>query len=165
MYMIGCLLYIPFISMIFYRWTFFQMTPEQLTPPYWINMGALAITTLAGSRLILCAGQFGFLQDILPFLKGFTLFFWAFATWWIPLLLILGAWRHFAQKIPLAYDPQFWGMVFPLGMYAACTFQLSKALGLPFLLLIPQYFVFLALGAWALVFTGMIQSIARLRKE
>ena len=34
-----------------------------------------------------------FLETLLPFLKGFTIFFWATGTWWIPMLLILVVWR------------------------------------------------------------------------
>jgi hypothetical protein len=45
--------YILFIALIIYRWIFISMEPAKRTPPYWINMGALAITTLAGARLIL----------------------------------------------------------------------------------------------------------------
>lgn len=33
--------------------------------------------------------------------KGFTFFFWAAGTWWIPLLIILGIWRHLIQKEPV----------------------------------------------------------------
>ena len=36
------------------------MEPAKLTPPYWINMGALAITTLAGARLILSSKSWEF---------------------------------------------------------------------------------------------------------
>lgn len=141
------------------------MTPQQLTPPYWINMGALAITTLAGSRLMLVADKYKLLVDILPFIKGFTLFFWSTATWWIPLLILLGVWRHGIQKIPLQYDPQYWGMVFPLGMYTACTIQLSRTIGEPFLMFIPAAFIYAALFAWALTFIGMVLSVGRLLVE
>ena len=53
-YLLGAMFYIMFITLIFYRWIFLRMEPAKLTPPYWINMGALAITTLAGARLIRC---------------------------------------------------------------------------------------------------------------
>lgn len=115
MYLIGCTLYLSIITLIFYRLTFVKLTTAELTPPYWINMGAVAITTLAGAGLILSAAQWPFLREILPFLMGFTLLFWAAGTWWIPLLLILGIWRHIYKRFPLTYDPQYWGMVFPLG--------------------------------------------------
>jgi tellurite resistance protein TehA-like permease len=158
MYLIGCMLYIILITLIFYRFTFLDITREVLTPPYWINMGAVAITTLAGARLILSETGLQLLKDIEPFLKGFTLFFWSAGTWWIPLLFILGFWRHAVKKFPLRYDPQYWGMVFPLGMYTACTFQFSNALGFPPLMAIPKVFVYLAIAAWAVTFVAMLYS-------
>lgn len=159
MYFLGCMLYLNIITLIFYRFTFVKLKFSALTPPYWINMGAVAITTLAGSTLILHSKFFSLLGEITPFLKGFTLFFWITGTWWIPLLFILMIWRHFYHRYPFSYDPQFWGMSFPLAMYTTSTFQLSKALGVPFLTVIPRFLVYIAMGAWVLVFLGLIHHL------
>lgn len=161
MWLGGGMLYIWIISLIFYRYTFFKLNPADLSPPYWINMGAMAISTLAGTVLIAAAPGSPLLEQILPFLKGFTLFFWATATWWIPMLVILGIWRHVYKRFPLVYDPLYWGAVFPLGMYTACTFRLANVLDIPFLLIVPRGFIYIALGAWLLTFIGLVLNLVR----
>ena len=121
-------------------------------------MGALAITTLAGSRLILSADGWPFLREIVPFLKGLTFFCWAMAAWWIPLLIIAGVWRHGIQKVPIRYDPQYWSLVFPLGMFTVATILFEKAAGLNVLHLIPRVTIWFAWIAWTATFLGMLRS-------
>jgi len=160
MWLGGGMLYTWIISLIFYRYSFFPMSPADLAPPYWINMGAMAISTLAGTTLIAAADSSTILSPLLHFLKGFTLLYWATATWWIPMLVILGVWRHVYMRFRLIYDPQYWGAVFPLGMYTACTFRMTHAVDAPFLIVIPEYFIYIALGAWSLTFAAMLYSLA-----
>ena len=164
LFLLGCIFYLYIMSLIIYRISFFSLNAQELGAPYWINMGATAITTLAGSMLILHTENFNFITDLMPFIKGFTLFFWAAGTWWIPLLVILGGWRHLIMKVPTpvsakGYDPTYWGMVFPLGMYTVATFRLSEALEIPFLKQIPEYFIYVAVMAWIAVIIGFVRHL------
>lgn len=161
MWLWGGMLYIWIISLIFYRYNFFTFSPSDLTPPYWINMGAMAISTLAGARLVQNTPDAPFLASLLPFLKGFTVFYWATGTWWIPMLLVLGVWRHLIQRFPLRYDPLYWGAVFPLGMYTVATREMAAALELPFLGPLPPVVFVAALAAWTLAFIGLVWELSQ----
>ena len=161
MWLWGGMLYIWMMALIFYRYMYFQFSVDDLLPPYWINMGAMAISTLAGSLLIQGADQVPFLASLLPFLKGFTVFYWATGTWWIPILLLLGIWRYGFQRFPFRYDPLYWGAVFPLGMYAVCTWQMDHAMGLHLLDGLSRLFLYAAIFAWTVSFLGMAHGMIR----
>ncbi len=163
MWLWGGMLYIWMMSLIFYRYTFFGFQPGDLSPPYWINMGAMAISTLAGSLLIVNAPDAPFLLSLAPFVKGFTIFYWATGTWWIPMLIVLGFWRHVYRRFPLRYDPLYWGAVFPLGMYAASTHEMITALGLGFLAPMPRAVFIAAVAAWLATFAGLLRAALRPR--
>ena len=79
------------MTLIFYRYMFVAMAPEDFAPTDWINMGAAAISALAGATLVQHASLSPLAGEVVPFVKGLTLLFWAVATWWIPLLVVLGA--------------------------------------------------------------------------
>ncbi len=161
MWLWGGMLYIWMISLIFYRYTFFRLSPSDLTPPYWINMGAMAISTLAGTLLIINSPDAPFLQSLLPFIKGFTIFYWATGTWWLPMLVILAIWRHVTKRFPLRYDLLYWGAVFPIGMYVVATYEVALAMELDFLYFIPRTLIYPALIAWLATFIGLIRHMAR----
>lgn len=159
LWLLGGMLYIWTIALVFYRYTFFKFAPSDLTPPYWVNMGAMAMSTLAGALLVKCAPASSLLTSVLPFLKGFTLLFWATATWWIPMLAILWVWRSAVKRYQVRYDPLYWGLVFPLAVYTTCTVQLAGALDTPYLLPLPRVSVVVALLAWTVTFGGLVLRI------
>jgi len=161
-WMIGAFLYVVIITLIMYRLIFFKVGPEGLVPPYWINMGAVAITTLAGAVISINIPKIGgpFLE-LGGFVKGFSVLFWSFGTWWIPLLVIIGIWKYVYNRTPYKYSPLYWGLVFPLGMYTACTQKLSEALGIGYISNISKGFIYVAYIAWLIVFVTMIRSFVK----
>jgi tellurite resistance protein TehA-like permease len=161
MWLFGGMLYIWIVSLIFYRYVFFRFSPGDLAPPYWINMGAMAISALAGSLLILNSPDAPFLASLRPFLEGFTVFYWATGTWWIPMIAILAVWRYGFRRQPLEYDPLYWGAIFPLGMYAVATLRMADAMSLGFLNFIPHAFFWIALATWLVAFIGLIRATLR----
>jgi tellurite resistance protein TehA-like permease len=163
MFLLGFLFYLIFITLILYRLLFLPEKAEDFTPPYWIDMGAVAITTLAGATLIeaIQTTVGTGLADLLPFIKGISLLAWATGTWWIPLIVLLEGWRHGYKKVPLVYSPQYWSLVFPLGMYMVSTWRLGEALRMPFLQTIAHAFIYVALLAWIITFVAMSVSFVK----
>ncbi|HEX9038163.1 MAG TPA: tellurite resistance/C4-dicarboxylate transporter family protein [Ktedonobacterales bacterium] len=165
----GVLLYLIFITFIMYRFFFQRLHPNDLTPPYWINMGAMAITTVAGVRLLQTPAPSAFLASLEPYIEGFTVMMWAWGTWWIPLLLIIGVWKYLVSREPIRYHPALWSVVFPLGMYATAVHLLSHLAGLAFLRPFGAPLTWIAFTAWALVALGWawscVAAVRRARPE
>jgi tellurite resistance protein TehA-like permease len=161
-FLLGGVLYLIMIWLIVQRWLFEPMWPEQLSPPYWINMGAAAITTLAGASLVSIAGADPLVAGLAQPIEIATVLFWAIATWWVPLLATLLIWRHVVHRIPLSLRLEYWSMVFPLGMYTAATWALSNQKGAEFLAVIPRVCIWIALASWLFGFVGMIRHLSRL---
>ncbi|MCK9374707.1 MAG: tellurite resistance/C4-dicarboxylate transporter family protein [Syntrophobacterales bacterium] len=159
LFLVGSMLSIWVISLIFHRILFFPLEPQAFEPSYWIMAGVDAITTLAGATLVTHSYDSRVLEPLIHFLSGFTLVFWAMATCWIPFLIILTAWRHLVGRVRLVYAPSYWGMVFPLGMYAACTLHLARIVHLSFLQKIGFGFVYAALVLWLLTLGGLVRSL------
>jgi len=154
----GVLLYLIFITLIMYRFFFLKIQPSDLKPPYWINMGAMAITTVAGVRMLDVAQPTTLLVTLRPYIEGFTVMMWAWGTWWIPLLVIIGVWKYVFVREPIRYHPSLWSVVFPLGMYATAVQLLTHIPGLEFLADIGPYCTWIAFAVWALVALGWLWS-------
>lgn len=101
LFLLGGAFYAILLVLIVYRWLFLPMRPDQLTPAYWINMGAAAIAALAGTRLLETIGGAMAATPARGVIFAATILFWALATWWIPLLAALTLWRHRSGAIPL----------------------------------------------------------------
>jgi tellurite resistance protein TehA-like permease len=155
---IGIVFYGIFITLFTHRIFFLRLEPEEMGPLFWVVMGAAAISTNAGSTLIVSRPALPFLQAMRPFVDGTTLVIWAWGTWWIPLLVILGIWRHVVRRFPLRYEPGYWNLVFPLGMYTVATFRLSLASDYTALQSLARVMIWVAFAAWLATAIGLVSA-------
>ncbi len=131
------------------------LRPGELTPDWWIVMGAAAIVALASATLdhlahVGPAGPVGVLA-------------WILASAWIPALVGGELWQA-RRTGPPRFTPARWTMVFPLGMYSAASHALGHAQGLRWMIDLGHAWLAVALLAWATVAAGEIHH-AFLRPE
>jgi tellurite resistance protein TehA-like permease len=157
---VGIFLYAATGVIVALRLMLYDFGPEDLNPPYWVSMGALAITVLAGARIVEMADA-PMVTATRELIAGLAVVLWAFATWLIPPLVAAGWWRHVVRKIPLRYDPTLWSMIFPLGMYAAAGIYLGRADHLPLVHRIASIELWVAFAAAVAVFVAMLVHLDR----
>jgi tellurite resistance protein TehA-like permease len=155
---LGLVLYLIVMTLLFLRWSFRATEPAELQPPSWIAAGAVAITVLAGSNLLAAADSVERLERLAPYLEGMVVLAWATATFWLPVMIAMGVWRHVVRRVPLRYHPSLWSMVFPLGMYGACTYRMITVTGFDILTPVPKVLLVAALAAWTGSAVGLVRS-------
>lgn len=157
---LGLILYGIFVTLFCYRIFFLEMKYEDYTPQMWVIMGAAAITTNASSGLDMSKPALTVLYEIHSVIDSVALLSWTWATWWIPLLVIISIWKHIVHKVPLRYDPRQWSIVFPLGMYTVATYQLSLAAEFDPLHQVSHIMVWVAITVWAVAMVALFRRIA-----
>jgi tellurite resistance protein TehA-like permease len=152
---VGVFLYGATGILVSLRLMLYEFGPEELTPPYWVSMGALAITVLAGARIVEMADapMVAVTRDLIA---GLAVVFWAFATWLFPVLVAAGWWRHVRRRVPLRYEATLWSIIFPLGMYAVAGIYLGRADHLPVVEAVGRAELWVAFPACVLVFAIML---------
>ncbi|SDT44760.1 tellurite resistance/C4-dicarboxylate transporter family protein [Microlunatus soli] len=157
---LGLFLYLVDGVFVVMRLLSYPFTARDLTPPYWVAMGAAAITALAGSKVAtLPPGPFADL--VRPAIRPAALFAWVIASWLLPALVAMGWWRHVTHRVPLRYDANMWSIVFPLGMYGMACTSIARADRLPYLGTLGTLWVWISLGAWLLTALAGIRHLAR----
>ena len=156
---VGVVLYLMVATMVLVRLLLLELTPDDLSPPYWIAMGATAITVFAGARLLQMDAT-PVTVATKPVVTGLAVILWAFGSWLIPLLVVFSAWGVRTSR-RLSYAPPLWSVVFPLGMYAAASLEIGRAARLPLLDDVGRVAGWVAIVVWAIVFAAMLVTVAR----
>jgi hypothetical protein len=119
---------------------------------HWITGGALAISALAAGRITLSAEALRTLTGAIATFKVVALVVWGLAIAWLPVLLAVEAWRP-----RVAYDVRRWSTVFPVGMYAACSFSVGAATKTAPITDFARVWVWLGVALWLVVFIAMLR--------
>lgn len=145
---LGMIFYAIFVTLFCYRIFFFNMKPEDYSPLMWVIMGAAAISANAGSNLLLSDPILPLLVNLHHVIELISIMLWTWATWWIPLLVMIGLWKHFYRKIPLNYEPSMWSIIFPLGMYTVASYNLGVSIDFKPLVYLSSFMLWVAVLAW-----------------
>ncbi len=157
---VGVILYLLVAGLVTAPLLAFPVRPSELTPAYWVAMGATAISVLAGAQILRLPPS-PLQVAVRATVAGLSVVLWAFGTWLIPLLVVLGVWRHLMRGVPLSYEPGMWSMVFPVGMYGVASHELGAALNVPWLVTLGRDEAWPALAVWAAIFLAMTGTLLR----
>ena len=156
---LGIMLYIAVAVCVVLRMMTYPLDPHDFKPPYWVSMGALAISVLAGSHIAQMTSSP--IVDLTgKLITGIAVVLWCVATWMIPALFGIGIWRHFIRKVPLVYEPSLWSLVFPLGMYSTASGSLGQVNDLTIMENIGSGGLWVAVAAWLITFIAMLGTFA-----
>lgn len=122
----------------------------------WVAGGALAISALATGRIATAGAALTVPRAEIAVLRDAALVIWVLAALWLPLLSVAEV-RH----PRLRYDPHRWATVFPVGMYAACSFVVGRAAGVRALVSFARVWVWVAVVVWLVVSAATIRAAAR----
>ncbi len=152
---VGLILYAAVGIFVSLRLMTYPIRPQDLRPQYFVAMGAMAISVLAGARIVEMAGA-PMVDATRGLVAGASVVFWSFASWLFPVLLAAGWWRHVVHRVPLSYEPGLWSVIFPLGIYAVAGIYLGRADGLPLVAAIGRAELWLAVAAFLATLAGML---------
>ncbi len=150
-WLVGVALALLVMALVLYVFVMAQFDFRQLIDgqgDQWIAGGALAISTLAGGQIAL-SHQLGALHEAL---KLATIVLWAITMAWLGALLIAEALRP-----RLRYHQRRWSTVFPVGMYAACSFLAGSLVRAPGITGFARVWIWVAVAIWLAVLGGTVR--------
>lgn len=119
---------------------------------HWVAGGALAIATLACGRVARAAPLTDPLRNGAGSIGLAALALWAAAVAWLPALLLSEL-----RRPRVAYDARRWSTVFPLGMYAVCSFTVAQVEGIAGIRSFAEGWIWFAFAIWLVVFVGLLR--------
>lgn len=152
-WLVGVALALLILGLVLYAFVMANFDFRQLITglgDHWITGGALAISTLAAGQIAL-AHQAGALHETL---KLAAIVLWGLTMAWLGALLI-----GEAARPRLGYHQRRWSTVFPVGMYAACSFLAGTAAGASAITDFARVWIWVAVAVWLAVSVGTARHV------
>ncbi|CCK27999.1 integral membrane protein [Streptomyces davaonensis JCM 4913] len=145
------------LGLVLYALALLHFDPRQVLEgagDHWVAGGAMAISALAGSKLIAADGPGLYLwnDDGDDVLRTVTVFLLVFDLTWYAVLAVGEVIRP-----RFRYDVRRWATVFPLGMTAAATLSVAAALEVSWLETPGEVLLWIAVAAWLAVAVGAVR--------
>ncbi|MFF4273047.1 tellurite resistance/C4-dicarboxylate transporter family protein [Streptomyces sp. NPDC001536] len=146
------------LGLVLYGLALAHFDPRQVTAgagDHWVAGGALAISALAGSKLVAAdsAPLYLWNDDDSGVLRAVTVALLVLdLAWYVVLLVAEALWPR------PRYDVRRWATVFPMGMTAAATLSVAAALDVSWLRTPGQVLLWIAVAAWVAVAAGAVAS-------
>jgi len=157
---IGLFLYVLDGVFVAMRLLAYDFSAADLTPPYWISMGAAAITALAGTAIAHLPPD-PYVDAARELVRGGALLAWTVASWLVPALVAMGWWRHVTRGVPFRYSAELWSITFPIGMYAVATQTIARDDRLPGLDDLGSVAQWVAFAVWLIVSAMAVEHVVR----
>ncbi|MFG2678487.1 tellurite resistance/C4-dicarboxylate transporter family protein [Streptomyces sp. NPDC048392] len=148
---------VPFwLGIVLYLIALFRFDLRQVARgagDHWVAGGALAISALAGAKLLAAAGTGMYLwnADDNAVLHDLTVFLLALDLAWYAVLVAAEiVWPR------VRYDARRWSTAFPLGMTAAATLSVAAVVGVPWLDGPGRALLWIAVAGWLAVAAGAV---------
>lgn len=131
-------------------WRFDLRTVASGEGDQWVAGGALAIAALAAGKVAVAATAVTEFDRWHDALSAAALVIWCLAlAWFVPLLVSEFIWPR------LRYHVLRWATVFPVGMYAACSFAVGQDTGIGWVTGFAMAWTWVALAVTAVVLAGL----------
>ncbi|MFI1503351.1 tellurite resistance/C4-dicarboxylate transporter family protein [Streptomyces sp. NPDC020597] len=149
LFWLGLLLYVVALALFDFR------QPAEGAGDQWVAGGALAVSALAGAKLLMADDGALYLwnADDTDVLRGLTVALLVLDYVWYAVLLV----AEVRWPRP-RYDERRWATVFPMGMTAAATLSVAATVDLPALAGPGEALLWVAVAAWLVVAAAAVGS-------
>jgi C4-dicarboxylate transporter/malic acid transport protein len=148
------------LGVLLLRLAVHSLPPRELAVSTWITLGTLGTGMLGliglGGAMPLLFGPLGRAMDGASILAATAL--WGFGLWWLTMSLLLTL-HQLRRGLP--FNLGWWGLTFPLGVFAAGTNLLAVRLGVAWIGVMATILFALLAAFWALVATRTAVGLGR----